>query len=468
MTFASIEFLFYFLPLFILLYFTAKTIKLRNFIFVVFSLIFYSGGYTPHLFLLLFSIFVNYRVALLLDDKQGADRRKVLVYGVAFNVLLLAGFKYTGFILQNLDILLEPFDVVIPVPRIGLPLGISFYSFHAISYIADIYKGRVRANRDPLQFILYMTMFPQLVAGPIVRYSTVARQLGARRTTWGRFSAGARIFAIGLAWKVLIADEVAPLVMSIFDGTTNPTLLEAWLGVYAYAIQIYFDFGGYSAMAVGLGVMVGFTLPRNFRIPYAALSLTDFWRRWHMSLSSWLRDYVYIPLGGNRLGEARTYANLWSVFLLCGLWHGASWNFVIWGAHHGAFLVIERAGLKRWLDRAPRAVAHLYTVVVVLLGWVWFRAETFDGALDLFAGLFGLNGIGGLSFPLAFGLYPLSVAALVAGGIIGFWKWPRLRLSTRWRPVVAAGDYVMVAAVLLLSIIWIGGGPAAPFLYYRF
>ncbi|OYZ95807.1 MAG: acyltransferase [Xanthobacter sp. 17-67-6] len=468
MTFASIEFLFYFLPLFILLYFTAKTIKLRNFIFVVFSLIFYSGGYTPHLFLLLFSIFVNYRVALLLDDKQGPERRKVLVYGVAFNVLLLAGFKYTGFILQNLDILLEPFDVVIPVPSIGLPLGISFYSFHAISYIADIYKGRVRANRDPLQFILYMTMFPQLVAGPIVRYSTVARQLGARRTTWGRFSAGARIFAIGLAWKVLIADEVAPLVMSIFDGTTSPTLLEAWLGVYAYAIQIYFDFGGYSAMAVGLGVMVGFTLPRNFRIPYAALSLTDFWRRWHMSLSSWLRDYVYIPLGGNRLGEARTYANLWSVFLLCGLWHGASWNFVIWGAHHGAFLVIERAGLKRWLDRAPRAVAHLYTVVVVLLGWVWFRAETFDGALDLFAGLFGLNGIGGLSFPLAFGLYPLSVAALVAGGLIGFWKWPRLRLSARWRPVVAAGDYVMVAAVLLLSIIWIGGGPAAPFLYYRF
>ena len=468
MTFASIQFLFYFLPLFLLLYFTAKTIKVRNFIFVVFSLVFYSGGYTPHLFLLLFSIFVNYRVALLLDGRQGAARSKILAYGVAFNVLLLAGFKYTGFILQNLDVLLEPFDVVIPVPHIGLPLGISFYSFHAISYIADIYKGRVRANRDPLQFILYMTMFPQLVAGPIVRYSTVARQLGARRTTWGRFSAGARIFAIGLAWKVLIADEVAPLVMSIFDGTTNPTLLEAWLGVYAYAIQIYFDFGGYSAMAVGLGVMVGFTLPRNFRIPYAALSLTDFWRRWHMSLSSWLRDYVYIPLGGNRLGEARTYANLWSVFLLCGLWHGASWNFVIWGAHHGAFLVIERAGLKRWLDRAPRAVAHLYTVVVVLLGWVWFRAETFDGALDLFAGLFGLNGIGGLSFPLAFGLYPLSVAALVAGGLIGFWKWPRLRLSTRWRPVAAAGDYVMVAAILVLSIIWIGGGPAAPFLYYRF
>lgn len=468
MTFASIQFLFYFLPLFLLLYFTAKTIKVRNFIFVVFSLVFYSGGYTPHLFLLLFSIAVNYWVALRLDGLEGPSRKKMLVYGVVFNVVLLGIFKYTSFLLENLDFLLKPFEVVIPVPHIGLPLGISFYSFHAISYIADIYKGRVRANRDPLQFVLYMTMFPQLVAGPIVRYSTVARQLGERRTTWGRFSAGARIFAIGLAWKILIADEVAPLVMSIFDGTTNPTLLEAWLGVYAYAIQIYFDFGGYSAMAVGLGVMVGFTLPRNFRIPYAAHSLTDFWRRWHMSLSSWLRDYVYIPLGGNRLSPTRTYANLWSVFLLCGLWHGASWNFVIWGAHHGAFLVIERAGLKRWLDRAPRAVAHVYTVVVVLMGWVWFRAETFDGALGMFAGLFGFNGVGGMSFSLAYGLYPLSLCALLAGGLIGFFKWPRLRMAAGGRVAAAVADYAMIAAILILSIIWIGGGPQAPFLYYRF
>lgn len=468
MTFASIQFLFYFLPLFLALYFTAKTVKVRNLIFAVFSLVFYAGGYTPHLFLLLFSIFVNYHVALRLDAATGPTRKQILILGVVFNVLLLCLFKYTGFFIENLDVLLEPFEVSIPVPDLDLPLGISFYSFHAISYIADIYKERVRANRDPLQFVLYMTMFPQLVAGPIVRYSTVARQLGARRTTWGRFSAGARIFAIGLAWKVLIADEVAPLVMSIFDGTSNPTLLEAWLGVYAYAIQIYFDFGGYSAMAVGLGVMVGFTLPRNFRIPYAALSLTDFWRRWHMSLSSWLRDYVYIPLGGNRLGEGRTYANLWSVFLICGLWHGASWNFVIWGAHHGTFLVIERAGLKRWLDRAPRAVAHLYTVIVVLLGWVWFRAETIDAALDLFAGLFGFNGLGRMSFSMAYGLYPLSIVALIAGGLIGFWKWPRVRLSGAGRALAGVADYAIVAALMVLSIVWIGGGPQAPFLYYRF
>ncbi|TCT02855.1 MBOAT family O-acyltransferase [Aquabacter spiritensis] len=468
MTFASIQFLFYFLPLFLVLYFVAKTIKTRNAIFVVFSLIFYSAGYTPHLLLLLFSIFVNYRVALAIDGRVGDARKKVLVWGVVFNVALLGVFKYTSFILDNIDALLMPFDVRIPVPHFDLPLGISFYSFHAISYIADIYKGRVRANRDPLQFILYMTMFPQLVAGPIVRYSTVARQLGRRRTTWGRFSAGARMFAIGLAWKVMIADEVAPLVAAVFDGTSNPSLIDAWLGVYAYAIQIYFDFGGYSAMAVGLGVMVGFTLPRNFRIPYAARSITEFWRRWHMSLSSWLRDYVYITLGGNRRGLGRTYANLWAVFLLCGLWHGASWNFVIWGAHHGAFLVLERAFLGRHLARGPKAVAHLYTFLAVLLGWVWFRAETFDGALEMFAGLFGLNGVGGFSFAIGAGLYPLSAAALIVGGLIGLWKWPRLRTAPALRPVVAILDYAMVAAIMIVSVLWIGGGPAAPFLYYRF
>ena len=469
MTFASIEFLFYFLPLFILLYFTAKTIKLRNFIFVVFSLIFYAGGYTPHLFLLLFSIFVNYRVALLLDDKQGPDRRKVLVYGVAFNVLLLAGFKYTGFILQNLDILLEPFDVVIPVPRIGLPLGISFYSFHAISYIADIYKGRVRANRDPLQFILYMTMFPQLVAGPIVRYSTVARQLGARRTTWGRFSAGARIFAIGLAWKVLIADEVAPLVMSIFDGTTNPTLLGGMARGLClrhpdlFRLRRLFRHGSGAGRDGGLHPAA--QLPHSLRRPQP-----------HGLLAPLAHEPVLVAARLCLYPARRQPAG-----------RGAKPMPICGPFSCSAASGMGRAGISSsgapitvpfWSSNGPGSNAGSIGRPApwpISTPWSWCclagsgsAPKTFDGALDLFAGLFGLNGIGGLSFPLAFGLYPLSVAALVAGGLIGFWKWPRLRLSTRWRPVVAAGDYVMVAVVLLLSIIWIGGGPAAPFLYYRF
>lgn len=468
MTFASIQFVFYFLPLFLLLYYCGRSMQWRNGIFVVFSLVFYSVGYTPHLILLLASIAVNYRFALMMDRRTGQARQKILCFGVVFNLALLAVFKYTGFFLENIDALLMPFGARIPIPQISLPLGISFYSFHAISYLADIYKGRVRANRNISEFTLYMTMFPQLVAGPIVRYSTVARQLRQRRTTYGRFSAGARIFVLGLAWKVLIADEVSRIVDVVFDGTTAPALTEAWLALYAYAMQIYFDFGGYSAMAVGLGVMVGFTLPRNFRVPYAALSVTDFWRRWHMSLSSWLRDYVYIPLGGSRLGPQRTSLNLWTVFLLCGLWHGASWNFVVWGIHHGTFLVLERAGLRRLLATVPRMCSHLYTLLVVFLGWVWFRTETFAGALDMFRGLIGLNGFGGVTLAMRLAVQPLSVAALVVGGALALWTWPRLRWPDRFKPVAALADYVMVAGLMVLSILWIGGGLPTPFLYYRF
>ncbi|MGU3494891.1 MBOAT family O-acyltransferase [Xanthobacteraceae bacterium A53D] len=468
MTFASIEFLFYFFPLFLLLYFTAKDLKVRNFILVAFSLVFYAGGQTWHLAILLISIFANYRIALAIDSRQDWPRQKWLIIGCTANLLLLMVFKYTMFFVENLNVLLQPMHVHIPVPRIALPLGISFYSFHAISYLADIYKGRVRANRNLGQFTLYMSMFPQLVAGPIVRYATVARQLGDRRVTWGRFSAGMRIFVIGLAWKVLIADEVAALADGVFDATTNPTFIEALAGVFAYTIQIYFDFGGYSAMAVGLGIMVGFTLPRNFRIPYASLSITDFWRRWHMSLSSWLRDYVYITMGGNRLGAARTYFNLWAVFLLCGLWHGASWNFIIWGAWHGAFLVFERAWLGRHLKRGPRALAHLYTVAVVMLGWVWFRAETFDGAIDIFRGLFGFNGFYASSLALGFGLNPLSIIALVAGTLIGFWRWRRPAFLRGEGWFATSADYVMVLVLLAICALWVGGGSGTPFLYYRF
>ncbi|MFG1480815.1 MBOAT family O-acyltransferase [Xanthobacter sp. V4C-4] len=468
MTFASIEFLFYFLPLFLVSYFSAKTITTRNYIFLAFSLVFYAAGYTPHILILLFSVCVNFFLARAIDGRDGALRKRVLVLGVVFNLVLLGVFKYTGFLLENLNAILEPLHLAVPVPQIALPLGISFYSFHAVSYLADIYKRKVKANSDPAQFGLYMCMFPQLVAGPIVRYSTVARQLAERRVTLGRFSAGARLFAIGLAWKVLIADEVSRLVVGVFDATTHPTFVEAWLGLYAYTVQIYFDFAGYSTMAVGLGVMVGFALPRNFRLPYTARSITDFWRRWHMSLSAFLRDYLYIPLGGNRRGPLRTYFNLSAVFLLCGLWHGASWNFVIWGAHHGAFLIIERAFLGRWLKRLPDAVSHLYAVVAVMLGWVWFRADTLPGALDLFSGLFGLNGFHRPSMALGFGLHSLSILALVLGGLIGFFSWPRLKLLSREGRVATTADFALIGVLLLLSVIWVGGTVPTPFLYYRF
>ena len=229
--------------------------------------------------------------------------------------------------------------------NIALPLGISFFTFHCLSYVIDVYRRRFKANRNPIDIALYISLFPQLVAGPIVRYKTVARQLDARRFTLGRASVGARIFIVGLAQKVLVADVVAPLVQVAFDQVHDRSLVEAWIGLISYTVQIYFDFAGYSNMAIGLGIVLGFTFPRNFRMPYTSLSITEFWRRWHMSLSSWLRDYLYIPLGGNRGSDAQTYRNLIMVFLLCGLWHGANWTFVLWGAWHGAFLVIERLGL---------------------------------------------------------------------------------------------------------------------------
>ncbi len=468
MTFASIEFLFYFFPLFLVSYFSAKTIATRNYIFLAFSLVFYGAGYTPHIAILAVSVVVNYFAARIIDTRDGIQRKRMLALGVAFNLILLGIFKYTGFFIENLNVFLEPTGVSFVVPRIALPLGISFYSFHAISYLADIFKRRVHANKDFGQFALYMCMFPQLVAGPIVRYATVARQLSVRRTTWGRFSAGARLFAIGLAWKVLIADEVARLVDGVFDTTSHPTFVEAWVGVFSYTLQIYFDFAGYSTMAVGLGVMVGFVLPRNFRIPYAANSITDFWRRWHMSLSAFLRDYLYIPLGGNRKGELRTYINLWTVFLLCGLWHGASWNFVIWGAHHGLFLVIERAGLGKVLKRLPSGISHLYTVLVVMVGWVWFRAETFPGAVDMFSGMVGLNGFYRPSMAFGFGLTPLAIGAMVIGALIAFWRWPRWKILSGEGPAALVTDYAFIGLMLVFCAIWLGGATSTPFLYYRF
>lgn len=444
----------------------------KNIVVIVFSLIFYSASAPAFLVLLIISIAANYRLGLAIDESADDRRRyRLLGWGAAGNLLALGIFKYTGFFVENLNSLLAVTGFQIPVPRIGLPLGISFYSFHAISYIADVAKRKVAANRRFEEFMLYMSMFPQLVAGPIVRYSTVAHQLNDRRETFGRFSAGMRIFIIGLTWKLVIADQVAPIADYVFDSAHAPSLTVAWLGLYAYAMQIYFDFGGYSAMAVGLGVMMGFTLPRNFRLPYSALSMTSFWRRWHMSLSAWLRDYLYIPLGGSRGSTLRTYFNLWVVFLLCGLWHGASWTFVIWGAHHGLFLVLERAGLGAFLKRLPREVAHLYTVLVAFVGWVWFRAADFHSALSMFRALAGYNGFHDMPMQFDFMLSPVVISILLLAGALSLWKWPSLRPAwffARGSASYAVVDTAFVSILYLMCFILARSSSYSPFLYYRF
>src|SRR5271166_312196 len=415
MVFSSVTFLFYFLPIFIACYFLTPTVPAKNVVTLLFSLVFYAWGDPRFLAILLFSIVFNYVAAIVIDRRTGSGRNWALAVAVAGNLLVLGIFKYANFVTANVAALMGPLGYAFGKTNIELPLGISFFTFHCLSYIIDVYRRRFRANRDPIDVALYISLFPQLVAGPIVRYKTVARQLDLRRATLGRVSVGARIFIVGLAQKVLVADVVAPLVRVAFDQVHDRSLVEAWIGLISYTVQIYFDFAGYSNMAIGLGIVLGFTFPRNFRLPYTSLSITEFWRRWHMSLSSWLRDYLYIPLGGNRGSNAQTYRNLVMVFLLCGLWHGANWTFVLWGAWHGAFLVIERLGLQSVLARLATPARWAYALLAVMGGWVLFRAASLPEAAGYFADLGGRHGVSELSFDMHDALSERAIVTLVIG-----------------------------------------------------
>jgi alginate O-acetyltransferase complex protein AlgI len=370
MVFSSITFLFYFLPIFIACYFLTPTVAGKNIVTLIFSLVFYAWGDPRFLSILLFAIVFNYAAAIAIDRRNGPARKSALGVAVAVNLLVLGIFKYSNFVTGNFAALLKPLGWDVVRTNIELPLGLSFFTFHCLSYIIDVYRRRFGANRNPVDVALYISLFPQLVAGPIVRYKTVARQLDARRATLGRASVGARIFIVGLAQKVLVADVVAPLARVAFDQSPHRELAEAWIGLTAYTVQIYFDFAGYSNMAIGLGIVLGFTFPRNFCMPYTSLSITEFWRRWHMSLSSWLRDYLYIPLGGNRGTDLQTYRNLVTVFVLCGAWHGANWTFVLWGVWHGSFLVLERLGLGSLLAPISVWLRWVYALLAVMGGWV--------------------------------------------------------------------------------------------------
>jgi D-alanyl-lipoteichoic acid acyltransferase DltB (MBOAT superfamily) len=467
MVFSSITFLFYFLPIFLACYVLTPTVVGKNIVTLLFSLVFYAWGEPRFLLILLFSIAFNYVAAILIDENAGVRRKWALAFAVAVNLMTLGLFKYANFVTANFAALLKPLGYDFGHTNIELPLGISFFTFHCLSYIIDVYRRRFRANRDPVDVALYISLFPQLVAGPIVRYKTVARQLDKRRQTLGRASVGARIFIIGLAQKVVVADVVAPLAQVAFDHVPHRTLAEAWIGLLAYTVQIYFDFAGYSNMAIGLGIVLGFTFPRNFNLPYTSLSITEFWRRWHMSLSSWLRDYLYIPLGGNRGTDLKTYRNLVTVFVLCGVWHGANWTFVIWGLWHGAFLVIERLGLKDWLARLPLAFRWLYALMAVMGGWVLFRSADFAIAGDYFLSLAGLNGAGDISFDMHDALNERAIITLVIG--CAFAILPRLtpRMSA---PLLlrAAADAGWTFALLVFSMVTVASGAYSPFLYFKF
>lgn len=472
MLFPSISFLFYFFPLFFAAYALMPGMAARNVFLAAASLLFYAWGEPKFVILLLGQIALNYCAALVIDANEGARRSLATAIAVVLNLALLGVFKYADFVVGALNGVL-PADASYSLPGLALPLGISFFTFHSISYLVDVNRREVAANANPLQVVVYIAMFPQLVAGPIIRYHTIARQLAARRMTLGRASAGFRIFIIGLAQKVLIADEVSRIAGTVFDKVGLPSLVEAWLGLGAYTIQIYFDFAGYSNMAIGLGLALGFAFPRNFRLPYTSRSITEFWRRWHISLSQWLRDYLYIPLGGSRRSTIETYRNLCMVFLLCGLWHGANWTFLIWGAHHGCFLVLERAGLLRHLERAPILLARLYALAAVMSGWVWFRARDLDHALAFFGSLIGLHGWGEMSMSTRAVLHPATLATAAFGVVLATARIDVRRLLGQLpvamvRPTYAVADTLIIGMFFGLAVLGVAAGSYSPFLYFRF
>jgi alginate O-acetyltransferase complex protein AlgI len=484
MVFSSPLFLFLFLPVVLSLYALLPGIRLRNLCLLVVSLLFYAWGEVGFIFLLLGSTLVNWFLGLRVDHEQDPRRRKSAVtLAIVLNIGLLAFFKYANFAVGNANAVLSAFHLPeIHIGEIELPLGISFFTFHALSYVVDIYRRKSAAARSPADTALYIFFFPQLIAGPILRWSAIAPQLVRRVVTRDGFAEGIRRFVGGLAKKVIIANAVALPARDIFAlplGELSPAL--AWFGTLCYTVQIYFDFSGYSDMAVGLGKMFGFTFLENFDCPYVSQSVKEFWRRWHISLSSWFRDYLYIPLGGNRCSEPRNYLNLIIVFFLCGLWHGASWTFVAWGLYHGLFLVLERTRFGTWVERAPRILRHAYALAAVMAGWVLFNANSFPQALAFFSNMLGMATPGTATQSLQRYASNQSVFALIAGALFSMpaWTWLKARLARvaermprrLGSAMTMAGltvEGVLVIGVLLIASAWLAGGTYNPFIYFRF
>jgi alginate O-acetyltransferase complex protein AlgI len=447
-------------------------------VLLVASLAFYAWGEAPYLLLVVGSVVFNYAIGGAIGrSRDPRARRRWLALGVAGNLTALAIFKYANFAVANVNTL-APVLAITPLTlaSIPLPLGISFFTFHAISYVVDVYKRNAQSERNLPRFALYILLFPQLIAGPIIRWRDIAAQLPARDRRLADFSYGARRFVLGLGKKVLIANTLGRIADEIFAfPAAELTTPLAWLGLACYTLQIYFDFSGYSDMAIGLMRMFGFRILENFNYPYIARNVREFWRRWHISLSNWFRDYLYIPLGGNQRGERRAYANLVIVFLLCGLWHGASWPFVLWGAWHGAFLVAERAGLDRVLRRIG-GFTHVYALLAIMGGWVLFRCETLVKATQYYAALAGFADGDPIRHPLPEILDPFVLVTLCVA--IAF-STPLARHIGQWRgrvahrggaigAVVLAADVAWLTAVVFVACAFLAAGTYNPFIYFRF
>lgn len=468
MVFSSMTFLCVFLPVLFMLYYAVKGTKLRNFLLIAASLLFYAYGEPVYIVLMIISTMFNYLFGLLLSTEKERQRKLVLFFSVFINLGLLGVFKYTDMVVETINALT---GTALQSPGIKLPIGISFYTFQAMSYVIDVYRKEVSVQKNYFNILLYVSFFPQLIAGPIVKYHDVQEQINQRHADPERIARGMRRFILGLSKKVLISNTVAAAADAVFGfGLGDINILSAWIGAIAYALQIYFDFSGYSDMAIGLGHMFGFHFLENFDYPYVSRSIKEFWRRWHISLSTWFKEYLYYPLGGNRKGKVRTVVNKWIVFFSTGLWHGASWTFVAWGLWHGLFQMIEEF---LPLNKLPRILGHIYALLVVIVGFVLFRADTFEQGLHIISQMFTGFQFGETQQMLAFEqLTPVFLLMSGIGLVISMPVLPQMQMrlapgSTLEKAIIPL-TYISSVVLLLLCILSLSGGTYNPFIYFRF
>ena len=466
MVFSSSIFIFVFLPLVLFLYYISGK-KLKNYVLLLASLFFYSWGGVSYLKILIVSIIINYIFGILIDDvRSNIKLRKIFLrLGIILNLALLFYYKYYDFTIENIN---EIFNTNYSIKNIVLPIGISFFTFQGMSYIIDIYRNDGKVNKNPFSVALYISLFPQLVAGPIIKYKTIDDQIRNRKESLEFFSYGINRFVIGLAKKVIIADILAGMADNIFNlyysGIDMPT---AWIGAICYTFQIYYDFSGYSDMAIGLGYMFGFEFMENFNYPYISKSITEFWRRWHISLSTWFKEYLYIPLGGNRRGNI--YFNLFVVFLVTGIWHGAAWTFILWGLWHGFFILIERAiRNKEWYINVPRTIKYIVTMLIVILGWVLFRADNLEQAIGFIKTMFGFSKAIDITFEYSYFINKKLVFWIVIS-ILGAVPFANNNLKKYKKSKnFEVLSTIIISLLFIISIIFVINSTYSPFIYFQF
>lgn len=463
MLFTSISFLYYFLPIVIILYFIVPK-KFKNFILFLSSIFFYFCGEPIYTFLMIGEIFIAYVGARYLEKHR---KKSILVSLLAIHIGALGLFKYSDFTINNINQILGS---KIPLLKLALPIGISFYTFQIISYVVDVYRGKVKAQKSFLKLATYVSLFPQLIAGPIVRYETIEKELDSRTSNFENFAYGVRRFVIGLGKKVLIANMLGELC-DVFSTTNEKSILFYWIFAISYSLQIYFDFSAYSDMAIGLGRMFGFHFLENFNYPYISKSITEFWRRWHMSLSSWFRDYVYIPLGGNRKGTILLVRNIFIVWVLTGIWHGANWTFVIWGLMFGIMLIIEKLFLTKYLEKTPSILQRIYVLFTVMISFIIFNANSIGEAWNNIIGLFGANGESLINASTVYYLKSYLVVLVIA--IIGSTPLlkniiEKLKTKTNANKIINLLEPIAMASILIIVTAYLVDNSYNPFLYFRF